>query len=251
MAVVVRGYKPALDLLAGRTILITGAGDGIGRAISIGFARHGACVVLLGRHVAKLESVYDEIVRAGAPEPAIYPLDLAGAMPGDHVEVAARIEAQLGSLDGLVHNAALLGDLTPLEEYDPLVWANVMQVNLHAPFLLTRACLPLMKRADRASIVFTSSEVGRRPRAYWGAYAVSQCAIEGLARLLADELGSVSAIRVNAINPGAVRTRMRAQAYPAEDPATLPDPADLLGPYLYLMGPDGAGLNGASVDAQP
>lgn len=244
-------YRPAPDLLAGRIILVTGASDGIGRAISLGFARYGASVVLLGRSISKLESVYDEIMEAGGPPPAMYPLDLAGATPRDYADLASRIDSELGWLDALVHNAALLGDLTPLEQYDPLTWARVMQVNLHAPFLLSQACIPLMRSSSRASIVFTSSGVGRCPRAYWGAYAVSKCAIEGLTRLLADELGSVSPIRVNAINPGAVRTRMRALAYPAENPATLPEPAALLGAYLYLVGPDGMGLNGESIDAQP
>ena len=244
------GYMPGTDLLAGRVILVTGAGDGIGRAVSLAFAAHGASVVLLGRTVAKLESVYDRIVADGNPEPAIYPMDLEGAVPEEHRQLAERIESELGRLDGLLHNAGLLGSLTPLELYDPTQWLRVMQVNLNAPFLLTRACLPLLKRAGDASVLFTSSGVGRRGRAYWGAYSASKFAVEGLMQILADELEENSQVRVNSINPGRVRTTMRATAYPAENPAELPAPEDIVPPYLYLMGPDSHGVHGQALDAQ-
>lgn len=243
-------YTPAAQLLERRVILVTGAGDGIGRAVSLAFAAHGATVILLGRTVRKLESVYDQIVASGAPVPAIYPMDLEGAVPDDHRELAERIETEFGRLDGLLHNAGLLGSLTPLELYDPTEWLRVMQVNLNAPFLLTRACLPLLKRASDASVLFTSSGVGRRGRAYWGAYSASKFAVEGLMQILADELEENSHVRVNSINPGRVRTAMRAAAYPAENSAELRTPEEIVLPYLYLMGPDSRGVHGEALDAQ-
>lgn len=243
-------YRPGPRLLADRVILVTGAGDGIGRAVSLAFAAHGATVVLLGRTIAKLEDVYDRIKQAGGPEPAIYPMDLEGAVPDDHAELAERIDSELGRLDGLLHNAAQLGTLTPIEHYDPGTWLRVLQVNLNAPFLLTRACLPLLKKAADASLLFTSSGVGRRGRAYWGAYAVSKFGVEGLTQILADELEANSSVRVNSINPGAVRTGMRAAAYPAEDPAALSTPEDIVLPYLYLMGPESRDVRGQALDAQ-
>ena len=243
-------YVARSDLLAERVILVTGAGDGIGRAVSLACAAHGATVILLGRTVHKLESVYDDIVTAGGPKPAIYPMDLEGAVPEDHRQLAQRVDAELGRLDGLLHNAGLLGTLTPLEHYDTLEWLRVMQVNVNAPFLLSQACLPLLKRAPDASLLFTSSGVGRRGRAYWGAYSVSKFAVEGMMQVLADELDENARVRVNSINPGQVRTRMRAAAYPAENPDDLPTPQDIVHAYLYLLGPDSHGVHGKTLDAQ-
>ena len=242
-------YEPRADLLQGRVILITGAGDGIGRATACAFARHGATVVLLGRTVRKLEQTYDDILAAGDPQPAIYPLDLLGAQPSDYDELVANVHSQLGRLDGLLHNAGLLGVLGALEHCDLESWAKVMQVNVHAALLLTRACLPILRESADASIVFTSSGVGRRGRAYWGAYSVSKFANEGMMQILADELESTS-IRVNSLNPGAVRTSMRASAFPGEDPSKLPSPNDIVKPYLFLIGPDSSGVNGQALSAQ-
>ncbi len=240
-------YTPAPDLLAGRVILVTGAGGGIGRAVSLALARHGASVVLLGRTVAKLEGVYDAIEALAAPgRPAILPLDLATATPAQYEEAAALVDKEYGRLDGLLHNAAELGVLAPVELYHIETWYHVMQVNLHAPFLLTRACLPLLKRSPDASIVFTSADVGRRGRAYWGAYGASAFAVEGLMQILADELAAHTRIRVNSFDPGPVRTALRARAYPGEDPRALPDPESLVTAYLYLLGPDSRGLSGKS-----
>jgi len=243
-------YVARTDLLAERVILVTGAGDGIGKAVSLACAVHGATVILLGRTVHKLESVYDDIVTAGGPKPAIYPMDLEGAVPEDHRQLAQRVDAELGRLDGLLHNAGLLGTLTPLEHYDTLEWLRVMQVNVNAPFLLSQACLPLLKRAPDASLLFTSSGVGRRGRAYWGAYSVSKFAVEGMMQVLADELDENARVRVNSINPGQVRTRMRAAAYPAENPDDLLMPQDIVHAYLYLLGPDSHGVHGKTLDAQ-
>jgi NAD(P)-dependent dehydrogenase (short-subunit alcohol dehydrogenase family) len=230
-------------------ILVTGAGDGIGRAAARSFAAHGAAVILLGKTIAKLEQVYDAIEQAGGPQPAIYPMNLAGATVKDYEDLAATLETEFGRLDGLLHNAAMLGTLTPLDLYDPELWYQVMQVNLHAPFLLTRACLALLKRSADASLLFTSSSIGRKGRAYWGAYAVSQFAIEGMMQVLADELEGTS-VRVNSLDPGPIRTALRAAAYPGEDPRRLSSPEDIMDAYLYLMGPAGAAIRGQALSAQ-
>lgn len=245
----VPAYRPEADALKDRVILVTGAGDGIGRAVSIALARHDATVILLGRTVKKLESVYDEIVATGAPQPAIYPMDLEGAVWDDYLELADRIDQEYGRLDGLLHNAGILGDRSPIEHYDPVVWQRVMLVNASAPFLLSRACLRVLRKSQDASVVFTSSGVGRQGRAYWGAYAVSKFATEGLMETFADEMENVENIRVNAINPGATRTSMRAKAYPGEDPKTLKTPQDIVNAYLWLLGPASKGKQGISFNA--
>jgi NAD(P)-dependent dehydrogenase (short-subunit alcohol dehydrogenase family) len=243
-------YQPAADLLKDRIILVTGAGDGIGAAAAKSFAAHGATVILLGRTIRKLEKVYDEIEQAGHPQPAIYPMNLEGAAPKDYADLAATIEKEFGKLDGLLHNAAMLGALTPLHQYDLELWSKVMQVNINAPYLLTRATIGLLKAAEDASVVFTGSAVGRQGRAYWGAYGISKAADENMMQIWADELEANTNIRVNSIDPGAVATTMRAHAYPGEDPNTLPRPEDIMGAYLYLMGPDSKGHTGEQFNAQ-
>lgn len=243
-------YNPPEKCLHGRVILVTGAGSGIGRSAAISFAAHGATVILLGRTVEKLEAVYDEIESAGSPTPAIYPLCLEGATEQDYQAMATNIEQEFGELHGLLHNAGLLGQRTTIANYQAQIWQQVMQVNLNAQFLLTKALLPIMKTADDAAIVFTSSGVGRKGRPFWGAYAVSKFATEGLAQVLAGELDEVSNIRVNCLNPGATRTPMRAVAYPAEDPGTLHTPEQIMPAYLYLLGPESKGISGQSFDAQ-
>ena len=243
-------YNPRQMCLQGRVILVTGAGSGIGRAAAISFAAHGATVILLGRTVEKLEAVYDEIESAGSPSPAIYPLCLEGATEQDYQTLASTIEQEFGELHGLLHNAGQLGQRTTIANYQAQIWQQVMQVNLNSQFLLTKALLPIMKTADDAAILFTSSGVGRKGRPFWGAYAVSKFATEGLAQVLAGELEEVSNIRVNCLNPGATRTPMRAVAYPAEDPGTLLSPEEIMPAYLYLLGPDSKGMSGLSFNAQ-
>lgn len=245
-----RLHRAAPDELAGRVIAITGAGDGIGRAVALACAAHGAEVVLTGRTVGKLEKAYDEIVAAGGAEPIIAPLDLEKATAREYDALAAAIASRYGRLDGLLHNASLLGDLAPIEHYDVPLWTRVLHVNVTAAFALTQVLLPQLRAAPDASVVFTSSSVGRRGRAYWGAYAVSKFAIEGLSQVLADELGGTTSVRVNAINPGATRTAMRRAAYPAEDPATAALPAAITAAYVCLLGPASKGKTGLSVDAQ-
>ncbi|RTR05092.1 YciK family oxidoreductase [Halomonas nitroreducens] len=244
-------YLPSGDLLADRVILVTGAGDGIGRTAALSFARHGATVILLGRTIAKLEAVYDEIEAEGLPQPAIFPLNFEGASLKDFHDMAETLDKEFGRLDGILHNAGLLGRITPFEQYNPELWEQVMQVNINGPIWMTQALLPLLTASKDASVIFTSSSVGRRGRAYWGAYAVSKFATEGFVEVLADEVEHLGSLRVNSLNPGATRTAMRKTAYPAEDPMTLRTPEAIMPTYLWLMGPDSRGHNGEKFDAQP
>ena len=245
-----QAYQPEKSLLQGKTILITGAGDGIGRAAALSYALHGATIILLGRTVEKLESVYDEIEAAGGPQAAIFPLDLAHAGNEDVIAMTQAIEENFGQLDGLLHNASVLGERRPIDSATLAGWEEVMQVNVNAQFLLTRHLLPLLQAAPSASIIFTSSGVGRQGRAFWGAYAVSKFATEGFMQVLADELENTCAVRVNSLNPGATNTAMRRLAYPSETPTDNPYPADIMAAYLYLMGEDSAGINGQALNAQ-
>lgn len=245
-----RTVQPRSDELAGRIIAITGPTRGIGRSVALACAKHGASVILVGRNASRLEGVHAEIEAAGG-EATIAMLDLERAVAKDYDELAAGVAARFGRLDGLLHNAGLLGAMAPIEHYDVPTWCRVMHVNVTAAFALTQVLLPLLKKSQDASVVFTSSGVGRHGRAYWGAYAVSKFAIEGLTQVLAAEVENVSAIRVNAINPGATRTTMRQQAFPSEDPASLHTPEDLVPAYLALLGPASRGVTGMSFEAQP
>ena len=243
-------YQPENTLLQGKTLLVTGAGDGIGRAAALSYANHGATVILLGRTVAKLESVYDEIEAAGDPQPAIFPLDLNSAGNEEVIAMAQAIGENFGHLDGLLHNASVLGERRPIESATVAGWQEVMQVNVNAQFLLTRHLLPLLQAAPSASIIFTSSGVGRKGRAFWGAYAVSKFATEGFMQVLADELENTCKVRVNSLNPGATNTAMRRMAYPSETPTDTPYAEDIMPAYLYLMGEDSAEITGQALNAQ-
>lgn len=243
-------YRPDKNLLNDKVILVTGAGDGIGKGAAIAFARHGATVILAGRTVAKLEMAYDQIENSGYPVPTIYPVDLAGAEEEDYRTLCQTIDDQFGRLDGLLHNAGELGERTPIANYKLSTWEKVIHTNVTAQFLLTKALLPVLEKANHASIILTSSGVGRRGKAFWGAYAVSKFATEGFCQVLASELEETTNIRVNCINPGATRTAMRARAYPAEDPRTLRTADEIMGTYLYLMGDESLSVNGQSLNAQ-
>lgn len=244
-------YAAPDGLLAGRVILVTGASDGIGRSAAQTYARLGATIVLLGRDLQKLEQVYDAIEKAGHPQPAIIPMNFSSATQADFDQLAVSIEQELGRLDGILHSAGLLGDITPLEMYDPDTWDDLMKVNLRAPFVLTQTLLPLLKRSPDASVIFVSSSVGRKARAFWGAYAVSKSGVETLSALFADEMANISQIRFNCVNPGGTRTAMRARAYPAENPTTVKTPEEIMPVFTWLMGPDSQGVTGQSLDAQP
>jgi len=246
-----RTYVPAAAELAGRVIAITGASDGIGRAVALACAQAQAQVILIGRNERKLEAVHAEISASGAPEAAIALLDLEKAIARDYDQVADAVLERYGRLDGLLHNAGILGTLAPVEHYDVPTWCRVMHVNVTAAFALTQVLIPALKKSTDASVLFTSSAVGRQGRAYWGAYAVSKFALEGLSQVLAQELEGISHVRVNTLNPGRTRTAMRRQAYPAEELETLPLPASLGPAYVALLGPASRGVTGQSFDAQP
>lgn len=242
-------YTPPSALLQDRIILVTGAGNGLGRAAAIACAAHGATVILLGRTQSNLEETYDLIEQAGCPQPAIIKLDLESAAEQDYFNLGETLHREFGRLDGLLHNAAQLALLSRIDDYDLKSWNKLLQINLTAAFILTQACLPLLRRSQDASILFTSDRVGRKGKAYWGAYGVSKFGLEGLMQILADELEN-SQIRVNSLNPGPVRSRIRALAYPGEDPRSQPSPDSIMPAYLYLLGPDSRGQTGQAFDAQ-
>ncbi len=245
-----RSYTYAADLLRDRIILITGASDGIGKALALHSAGLGAQVILHGRNVGKLEEVYDEVEAIeGAPRPSIAVMDLASANSESYTTLAQSIDQEFGRLDGLVHNASILGERYSIEQYDAVLWQRVMHVNVTSAFALTQVFLPLLHESEDASVIFTSSGVGRTGKAFWGAYAASKFATEGLSQVLADEHRHDD-LRSNCINPGPTRTKMRLEAYPAEDRNKLKGPEDVLATYIYLLGPDRKGVTGQSFDAQ-
>jgi NAD(P)-dependent dehydrogenase (short-subunit alcohol dehydrogenase family) len=241
--------------LEGKVILVTGAGAGIGRAAAITFAKAGAEVILLGRTVSKLESVYDAIMaekqqNPDLKQPCIVPLDLSGATEKDYEGLATTIESQFKKLDGILLNASILGDLCPFDQIKESEFDSVMQINVRSQFLLIKAILPLLKRSKLASVAFTTSSVGRVGRAFWGTYSISKFATEGMMQVLADEHKN-SLVRFNCINPGATRTDMRAKAFPGEDPKTLKQAHDIMPTYVYLMSDISRGITGKSLDCQP
>ncbi|MFT6552584.1 MAG: NAD(P)-dependent dehydrogenase (short-subunit alcohol dehydrogenase family) [Zhongshania marina] len=243
-------FVAAPQCLENKVILVTGAGDGIGRAAALSYAQHGATIILLGRTIEKLEAVYDEIEAAGYPQAAIYPVHLRGAAMKDYEELANTIEREFGRLDGLLHNAGVLGQRRTLAQTTVDSWDEVLHVNLTAPFMMTQALLPMLAAAEKASIILTSSSVGRKGRAFWGAYAVSKFGLEGMMQILAEEEFELNNIRVNSINPGATQTVMRRTAYPGENPQNNPLPEVIMPLYLYLMSDASKTVNGQQFDAQ-
>ena len=239
------------NCLLGKTILVTGAGAGIGRVAALTYARYGATVLLLGRTSSKLEAVYDEIEGSGGKQPAILPMDLEKASYAEMQQLEGLINKEFGQLDGILHNAGILGELTPLEMYDVDTFAKVMQVNFTASFMLTQALLPLLKDAANGSIIFTSSTVGSHPRAFWGAYALSKQATEGMSDIFTQETQNTTTLRFNCINPGGTRTNMRAHAFPGESPMSLKTPEDIMAGYLCLMSDASIGVRGQVVALQP
>ncbi|MFL0809515.1 MAG: YciK family oxidoreductase [Agarilytica sp.] len=244
-------YQADNNLLKDKIILVTGAGDGIGRTAALTFAKHGATVILLGRTLQKLEAVYDEIENKGYAQPAIFPMNLEGASEHDYEAMFDTLNNEFSHIDGILHNASELGPRTPIAQYPVGEWQKILQVNLTAPYMMTKSLLPLLENSKGASVIYTSSSVGRKGRSFWGAYAVAKAGCENLMQTLADEYDGNGNIRFNSINPGATRTNMRAAAYPAEAPSTVVTPEEIMTPYLYLMGDDSKEVNGAQVDAQP
>ncbi|EHM47502.1 YciK family oxidoreductase [Yokenella regensburgei] len=243
-------YQPQRDLLQNRIILVTGASDGIGREAALTYARYGASVILLGRNEDKLRAVAQQIHDEGYLPASWFTLDLLTCTPESCQQLAQKVAVHAPRLDGVLHNAGLLGDVAPMTEQRPEVWQQVMQVNVNATFMLTQALLPLLLKSESGSLVFTSSSVGREGRANWGAYAASKFATEGMMQVLAEEYQNRH-LRVNCINPGGTRTGMRASAFPTEDPLKLKTPADIMPVYLWLMGDDSRRKTGMTFDAQP
>jgi NAD(P)-dependent dehydrogenase (short-subunit alcohol dehydrogenase family) len=236
--------------LSQKTILVTGAGDGIGKQAAISYAAQGAEVILLGRTVKKLEHVYDQILEDGGREPAIVPLDMSGATANHYRDLAMTIDSQFKKLDGLLHNAGALGTLQPLIDISEEEFDQVMTVNVKSQFLMTKALLPILKKAPNASVIFTSSSVGQKGRAYWGTYSISKFATEGMMQVLADEYENTN-LRFNCINPGGTKTGMRAKAYPAENTDKLKTPLDIIPLYIRLMSNESIDINGQTLVAQP
>lgn len=243
-------FKAQANCLKDKVILITGTGDGIGATAAKTFAEYGATVILLSKTEKKIVAIYDEIVNAGHPQPAIITLNLEDATADDYAGLAHTIESEFGHLDGLLHNAAMFEGLSPIAQFDNTLWDRIVKVNLQAPFLLSQAMIPLLNKSQSASMVFTSSGVAHKGRAYWGAYGVTKAAGDNLMGILADELELNTPIRVNSIDPGRVRTRMRALAFPGEDPMTVPAPEDIMDAYLYLMSDDSKGVNGKIISCK-
>ncbi len=243
-------YTAPEKLLDNRIILVTGAGDGIGKVAAKTYARHGATVILLGKTLEKLEAVYDDIEKNNDAQPAIYPINLESATGKDFEDMQQALDKEFGRLDGILHNAALLGSLMPIAQYDMEHWSKVMQINLNAPYMITRMCIPLLSKSEHASVLFTSDDVGIKGKAYWGAYAISKAAGDNMMQILADEMEVNSNIRFNSINPGTVATTMHAKAYPGLDPSQLTKPDDIMNAYLYLMGDDSKEINGQIINAQ-
>jgi NAD(P)-dependent dehydrogenase (short-subunit alcohol dehydrogenase family) len=235
--------------LDNKTILVTGAGSGIGRTAALTYAKLGATVILLGKTIDKLEAVYDEIIAQGSAKPAIIPLDLKGATKQNYIDMSATIAGQFGKLDGVLLNASILGELTPFSQIHEQIFTDVMQVNVTAQYLLAQALIPTLLLAENASLVFTSSGVGGQGRAYWGPYSISKFATEGMMQVIADEYDTTN-LRTNAINPGATRTNMRASAFPAEDKSTIATTDDIMPLYVYLMSDDSIEINGKTIKAQ-
>ncbi|MEG3753531.1 YciK family oxidoreductase [Psychromonas arctica] len=242
-------YSSPTNLLNNKTILITGAGDGIGKALAIKCASLGAKVILLGRTLSKLDSVAQQIALLNKQSAEPIQLDLNGATEEHYVNLAEHIKSEYGYLDGLVHNASQLGKLCKFTEIETETWHEVMQTNVNAAFLLTKQLLPLLQQADNASTIFTTSSVGHKGRALWGTYSVSKFATEGMMQVIADEYNK-SSMRFNAVNPGGTRTSMRASAYPEEDTNRLKTPEEILDTYLYLLGDDSLEVTGQRFNAQ-
>jgi len=239
-------YKAAGNLLENKIILVTGAADGIGKAAARAYAEHGASVVLLDKSLPKLEALYDEIEDNGWPQPAIITMDLQKANPDDYLSVTEMLAKEFGRLDGILHNAATFKLLSRIDDYDIETWFQVMQVNLNAPFIITQECLPLLRKSDGASLVFVSDSVGRKGKAYWGAYGVSKFGLEGLMQILAEELEN-SNIRANSFDPGPTSTTLRHLAYPGEDELAHKKPESLTPYLLWLMGDDSREVNGQAL----
>ena len=243
-------YQPEKHLLNSRIILVTGADTDLGETVATSCAAHGATVILLGASRRKLESLYDKIEQSGAPQPALIPVNLTKANEDSYVQLTETLTNEFDRLDGLVHCDIDIGVLSPLNLYDLPTFSRVLAANVNAPYLLTRACLELLNKSDSASIVFTSSEAGRTGKPFWGAYGIACFAIEGMMQTWSAELVDDTSIRANSLVTGPIRTTLRARAYPGEDPNSLPIPDEIMGAYLFLLGPESDNVTGQALHAQ-
>ncbi len=244
-------YQPATDLLKDRVILVTGAGQGLGRVAALAYARRGATVILHGRNIPKLEAVYDKIEAEGLPQPAILPLDFAKAAQADLEGFAQAIRGSMPRLDGIFHGASHFVSPMPMALHDLDMWLQHARVNLAVPAALTKTCMPMLKRADDASVIFLTETHALQPKAYWGPFAVMKGALTGLTEIWADESDAIPNPRFNLCLPGPVASPMRGQSHPGELASSLPLPESLAASFLYLMGPDSAGITGQLLDCQP
>ena len=236
--------------LKNKIVLVTGASRGIGKSASMMYASLGAKVILLGRDLKSLEQVYDEIIQLKYSEPMISLMDLERADGNDYQAVYENMMNEFGRLDGLLLNASMLGDRSPIAHYDSETWVRTLHVNLTTQFLLTKTLLPALYESDSASVIFTSSGVGKVGKAFWGAYSVSKFGVEALSQILSAEHEDQSTIRFNCINPGATRTKMRKEAYPYEDEMKLKEPDELMEKYVWLMSDDSRNITGQSINCQ-
>ncbi|MFA5982460.1 MAG: SDR family NAD(P)-dependent oxidoreductase [Methylococcaceae bacterium] len=236
--------------LSHQAILITGAGGGLGSTAALSLAQQGAHIILLDNNLAKLEACYDAIVAAKAKTPILYPFDLAGANEDDYIELANRIDEKYGALHGLLHSAVEFQAFAPIASTRIHDWGHSLTVNLHAPFMLTRVLLPVLQKSGQASVVFTSDSSSRNAPAYASAYGVAKIALEGLAKILAEEMEAGNKIRVNTLIPGAIDSPLRKRAYPAEDKSKLPKMEVMVPVYRYLFGKESIGINGQAIDAR-
>ena len=229
--------------LRGKVILVTGANRGFGLAMTMDLSKAGATVIMLGRDLGSLEYAYDAVIDQGFQEPILYPLDIEGATPENYQSLQDDIFNQFEKLDGLIHNAAVLGTMMPVDQYDIKLWYSTLQINLNGPFMMTQFLIPLLNKSDDARILFLSAEQGREAKAYWGAYGVSKFAVEGFSKTLSEELEKTN-IRVNTLDPGVMSTEMRRTAYPAENTTNNPSPESKSPAIVYLMLPVSSKYNG-------
>ena len=235
--------------LDNKTILISGAAGDLGRQLAENCAAHGATVVLMDKTTNILEQVFDNITTANNPEPIICPIDLLVAQPEIYADLTNQLREQFGGLHGLIHCAALFDVPAPLVDVDALTWQQQIHVNLTAAYLLTSQLLPLLQETGNSRIIFTSDSVARSGAAYWGAYGVAKAGLEQYAHILAEELDKSGKVRVNTVIPGAIHSRIRKSAFPAESPGKRVKIEHITPIYLRLLSDLGKNIHGKTIHA--